>query len=48
MSNRDPSSRIGGALAWANVDAILAVEEVTLWNAFGMARCREGCLGLDG
>jgi len=46
MRRRDPSSRVeGGARACARVEVMEAVEEVTLWKAFGMARCRVCVLG---
>ena len=48
MRRRDPSSRIGGARAWARVEVMEAVEEVTLWKALGRDRCREGCFGREG
>jgi len=47
MRRREPSSRMGGARAWARVDWMEAVLEVTLWNAFGNDRWREGCFGRE-
>jgi hypothetical protein len=40
MSRRDPSSRVGGARAWASVEVILEVELLTLWKALGIPRWR--------
>jgi len=41
MRSKDPSSRVeGGARACAKVEAMEAVDEVTLWKALGIARCR--------
>jgi len=48
MRSRDPSSRVeGGARACARVEAMEAVEEVTLWNALGIARCRVCVRGFE-